>query len=394
MQSIAIIGGCGHVGLPLGLALSSQGFNVKLIDINEKVIDMVNNGDIPFKEEGAKEILSEVLQKGLLAATQDMAVVQAVDIVVFVTGTPVDEHMNPKVNDVLKVIKMYLPYLNKEQLIVLRSTVFPGVFDVVEEILNQAFGSKCKLAFCPERIVQGKGIEEIFHLPQLVSANSKEAFKSASAVFEKVAPKLIPLTPGEAELAKLMTNSWRYLEFAIANQFYMMAEEKGFDFYKILAALSEDYPRAKHFAKAGFAAGPCLFKDTMQLSAFYNNKFFLGQTAMMVNEGLADFVVEKLEKQMGTLKNKKIALLGMTFKANNDDIRESLSFKVKKLLEFKMALPLIQDPYLNTDTIESVLRQAEGVILGVPHDEYKNLKIVQPHVDCWNFWKKKEGIKE
>ena len=318
-----------------------------------------------------------------------MQLVQESDAVIFVTGTPVDEHLNPRIKDIINVIKLYLPYMNPEQLIILRSTIFPGVFRVVENMLDKAFGKKCKLAFCPERIVQGKGIEEIFTLPQIVSANSQEAFDSASEIFSHIAPKIIKLEPEEAELAKLLTNSWRYLEFAIANQFYMMVEEKGYNFYKILDALSDDYPRAKHFAKAGFAAGPCLFKDTMQLSAFYNNKFFLGQAGMLVNEGLPDFVVGQLAQRMGgSLRDKKIALLGMTFKPNNDDTRESLSFKVKKILEFRMAEVLVHDPFLeNTSTLDEVLAQAEGVILCVPHDEYKNLKLRVPFVDCWNTWK-------
>ncbi len=318
-----------------------------------------------------------------------MNLVKDSDAVIFVTGTPVDEHLNPRIKDVLNVIKLYLPYMNPSQLIILRSTIFPGVFRVIENMLQKYFNAKPNLAFCPERIVQGKGIQEIFTLPQLVSANSDEAFNKVSEIFSHIAPKIIKLEPEEAELAKLLTNSWRYLEFAIANQFYMMVEEKGFDFYKILGALSEDYPRAKHFARAGFAAGPCLFKDTMQLSAFYNNKFFLGQAGMLVNEGLPDFVVSQLESKMGgSLKDKKIALLGMTFKPNNDDTRESLSFKVKKNLEFRMADVLIHDPFLNTAGLDEILSQAEGVILGVPHDEYLKLKIDVPFIDCWNVWRK------
>ena len=398
MKRIAIIGGCGHVGFPLGLALSKGcikyvtggGYNyVELIDINTGVIESINAGKVPFLEEGAEEILREALSNGTLKATSDMSSVREADAVIFVTGTPVDEHLNPRIRDVTGVIKLYLPYMNPNQLIILRSTIFPGVFRVIENMLTKAFNGKCKLAFCPERIVQGKGIKEIFTLPQLISGNSPEAIQEASEIFSRIAPKIIHLEPEEAELAKLLTNSWRYLEFAIANQFYMMVEEKGYDFYKILNALSDDYPRAKHFARAGFAAGPCLFKDTMQLSAFYNNKFFLGQAGMLVNEGLPDFVVSQLERKMGTLKDKKIAILGMTFKPNNDDTRESLSFKLRKNLEFRMSEVLIHDPYLNTASLEEVLSQAEGVILGVPHDEYRNLKITVPFVDCWNIWRKK-----
>ncbi len=398
MKRIAIVGGCGHVGFPLGLALSKGctkyvtggGQNyVDLIDVNTEVINEINAGKVPFQEEGAEEILREALEAGTLKATSDMNSVKEADAVIFVTGTPVDEHLNPRIRDITSVIKLYLPYMKPNQLIILRSTIFPGVFRVIENMLTKAFNVKPKLAFCPERIVQGRGIQEIFTLPQLVSGNSAEAIHEASEIFSRIAPKIIELEPEEAELAKLLTNSWRYLEFAIANQFYMMVEEKGYDFYKILNALSDDYPRAKHFARAGFAAGPCLFKDTMQLSAFYNNKFFLGQAGMLVNEGLPDFVVSQLERRMGSLKDKKIAILGMTFKANNDDTRESLSFKVRKNLEFRMAEVLIHDPYLNTASLEEVLSQADGVILGVPHKEYQNLKIEVPYVDCWNVWRKK-----
>lgn len=400
MKRIAIIGGCGHVGFPLGLALSKKcmkyltggGYNyVELIDINSEVIDAINAGRVPFQEEGAEDILREALSDGTLKATSDMNEVRRADAVIFVTGTPVDEHLNPRIRDITSVIKLYLSYMNPSQLIIMRSTIFPGVFRVIENMLMKEFKAQPKLAFCPERIMQGKGLHEIYTLPQLVSANSPEAFNEAAEIFSRIAPKIIPLEPEEAELAKLITNSWRYLEFAIANQFYMMVEEKGYDFYKILNALSEDYPRAKYFARAGFAAGPCLFKDTMQLSAFYNNKFFLGQAGMLVNEGLPDFVVSQLEKRMdGSLKDKKIAILGMTFKANNDDTRESLSFKLKKNLEFRMAEVLIHDPYLKTASLEEVLSQAEGVILGVPHNEYLNLKITVPFVDCWNVWQKGE----
>lgn len=386
MKTISIIGGCGHVGIPLGIALGYKGNNVKLVDINKNAIDSINKGILPFQEDNADEYLKNILGKTLVA-TNDFDEVKKSDIVIFVTGTPVDEHHNPRVQDVISVIENYIPYMNKNQLVILRSTIFPGVFDVVENVLKEKLGG-CKLAFCPERIVQGKGIEEIFNLPQIISANSTEAFDEASELFGNITKSIIKLTPTEAELAKLMTNSWRYLEFAIANQFYMMVESKGQDFYKILDAMKYEYPRAQHFTKAGLAAGPCLFKDTMQLSAFYNNQFFLGQAGMLVNEGLPNFLIEKLEEKMGSLKNKNIVILGMTFKPNNDDTRESLSFKVKKLLSFKMANVICSDPYLkDTEEMNKALKKADGVILGVPHKEYINLKIDVPFVDCWGVWR-------
>ena len=387
MKKICIVGGCGHVGLPLGLVLADRGFDVTLLDINANAVGLINRGIIPFQEEGAEELLKKEINKNLFV-TDNADVVRIQDVVIFITGTPVDEHHNPKIHEVLNVVEKYLPLMNKEQLIVLRSTIYPGTTEIIEQKLQKHFNTRPKLAFCPERILQGKGIEEIKNLPQIVSAVSDEAAKEASEIFSKVAPKIIRLEPIEAELSKLMLNTWRYLEFAIANQFYMMVEDKGLDFYKIFEAMKEDYPRAKNYCKPGLAAGPCLFKDTMQLSAFYRNQFFLGQSAMLVNEGLPNFLVSQLEKKLGSLKNRKVALLGMTFKANNDDIRESLSFKIKKELEFKLADVLPSDPYLkDTYKLEDALSKCDAVILGVPHNEYLNLKIDKPYVDCWNVWK-------
>ena len=382
---ICIIGGCGHVGIPLGLAFASKNFDVTLVDVNPNAVENINRARLPFKEDGAEELLAAHVGKNL-RATADAAVVKKQDVVVFVTGTPVDEHLNPKIHDVVKVLDAYLPLLNKRQLVVLRSTIFPGVTRIVEETLKAKLGA-ANLAFCPERIVQGKGIEEIFNLPQLVSGVNKKSENAAASLFAAIAPKIIRIKPEEAELAKLMTNAWRYLEFAIANQFYMMVEKQGLDFYRILEAMKDDYPRARHFARAGLAAGPCLFKDTMQLSAFHNNEFFLGHSAMLVNEGLPNFLVSQLEAKMGSLKGRKIGVMGLAFKADNDDIRESLSFKVKKLLEMKMAEVLVTDEFVpGTMPLKKFVKEAEGVILGVPHSAYKRLKLKRPFVDCWGCW--------
>ena len=385
-KKVCIIGGCGHVGIPLGLAFAKKELDVTLVDVNPRAVEAINSGTLPFKEEGAEELLQAHVGKNL-RATSDADVIKRQDVVIFVTGTPVDEHLNPKIHDVLKVVSIYLPFLNKHQLVVLRSTIFPGVTRIVEDLLKKRLGA-AHLAFCPERIVQGKGIEEIFNLPQLVSGVNKASENAAANLFSVIAPKIIRLSCEEAELAKLMTNAWRYLEFAIANQFYMMVEREGLDFYRILEAMKEDYPRAKHFARAGLAAGPCLFKDTMQLSAFHNNEFFLGHSAMLVNEGLPNFLVSQLETKMGSLKGKKIGIMGLAFKPDNDDIRESLSFKVKKLLEMKMAEVLVTDEFVSgTIPLKNFIKDCDGIILGVPHSAYKGLKIKKPFVDCWGYWR-------
>lgn len=388
-KCISIIGGCGHVGLPLGLAFAHKGNKVRLVDINKEAVEMINKGEIPFIEEGAIEILRQVNKNKLMAST-DPEIIKNSDVVIFTTGTPIDEHHNPRIHDVVRVFQQYLPFLAPKHLIVLRSTVYPGTTELINNILIEKWGHSL-LSFCPERIVQGKGIQEIYNLPQIISAMNKDALQMAEELFLMIAPKVIHLEAMEAEVSKLIINAWRYIEFAAANQFYILLEQKGLNFFKIFDAIKQDYPRAQHFPKPGLAAGPCLFKDTMQLAAFHDNNFSLGQAAMLVNEGLPNFIVTQLEKKMGSLKNKKICILGMTFKANNDDIRESLSFKIKKILEYKYAQIIPSDPHLKeTMDYKKAIEIAEGVILGVPHKEFLNLKINKPYIDCWGIWKRSE----
>ena len=385
-ERIVIIGGCGHVGIPLGLALASRNFDVTLLDKHEQHVAMINQGVLPFKEEMADELLQKHIGKNLRAVT-DCCTVKDADAVVFVVGTPVDEHLTPKVHNVQQVIEEYSPYLSDRQLIIMRSTLFPGTMRIIANLLMRA-GINPRLAFCPERVLQGKGIEEIYKLPQIVSGITPDAEDDAAAIFQTLTSKIIRTTPEEAELAKLMTNSWRYIDFAIANQFYMMANDSGVNFTNVYNAMTAGYPRAKHFASPGLAAGPCLFKDTMQLASFYHNNFFLGHAAMLINEGLPDHLIKNLKRKMNdSLIDKKIAILGMTFKANNDDIRESLSFKVKKLLEIEMAHVIEYDPYLeNKMTMEQVLAEAEGMILCAPHREFSHIIPRVPYEDCWGMW--------
>ncbi len=383
---VVIVGGCGHVGFPLGLVLADSGYKVTLLDISQEKVDSINRKNIPFQEIGAAALL-EKYAGNLLTASTDPEVLRDCSVVIFSLGTPVDEHHNPRLTDLVNGIWAYIDYLDAGKLIVLRSTLFPGTSEYLVNKFAARFGT-VKLAFCPERIVQGKGIAEIHELPQIISGSNAETVEEARKLFGDIGGGVIELSLKEAEIGKLFTNSWRYLEFAIANQFYLLAEENGLDFYRIFKAITADYPRAASFAKAGLAAGPCLFKDTMQLAAFSNNNFFLGQAAMLVNEGLPNYLVMAIKRKLdNNLSGKSVAILGMTFKANNDDTRESLSFKIKKLLEFQEANVIMSDPYIPGSTpLEEALALADGIILGSPHREYLNLRPACPFVDCWGVW--------
>jgi len=297
----------------------------------------------------------------------------------------VDEFMNPtlgRLDDTLDGLVRHLPHGG---LLVLRSTVCPGTTEHVERRLS-AMGRAMDVAYCPERIAEGRALEELRLLPQLVGATGERASLRATALFGCLDVEVICTTPVEAELAKLFSNAWRYVKFAAANQFFEIAHGAGADYGRVLFALRHDYPRAADLPGPGFAAGPCLLKDTMQLAACCPDHFALGQAAMRVNEGLPGFIVEALERARG-IRGRTIGILGMAFKGDSDDRRSSLSYKLKKLLKFRGATVLTTDPHVDDPDLrplDDVLREAETFIIGAPHAAYRTLDFTgRELVDIW-----------
>lgn len=375
------------MGLPLGIALALRGVGISLVDIDPGAVDAVNDGRMPFLEPGASDALRSALDQQRIVATLDPAVISQADAVVVVIGTPVDEHLNPDPNTIPRTLTSVLAHLRSGQLIVLRSTIYPGVTRLLEEMLDTA-GLEIDVAFCPERIAEGRAMTELFELPQIVGARTESARLRAAELFEVLDDRVVFLEPEEAELAKLFTNTWRYIKFATANQLFMMANDYGLDYERIRQAVRWEYPRAADLPSAGFAAGPCLFKDTMQLAAFNNNNFTLGHAAMLVNEGLPLYLVSRLEAEFD-LRSKCVGILGMAFKGESDDTRSSLSYKLKRILNFKAGATVCTDPYVTSDPslspVEDVLDRADILIIGAPHDAYRGLKPSQPLVDIWNL---------
>ncbi len=385
-RDVVVIGGCGHVGLPLAIAFADRGAQVSIYDVSESAVGCVNAGRLPFDEPGAGPPLARAVAAGRLTASVDPSVVGRAEHVIVVIGTPVDEHLNPNQTAIPKALGSCAQYLRDGQLLVLRSTVFPGVTALVEKMLA-GLGVSIEVAFCPERIAEGKAMTELFDLPQIVSARTASGMSRAAALFSLLTGSIVELSPEEAELAKLFTNVWRYIKFATANQFYMMANDRGLDFERIRQGLAKDYPRAADMPGAGFAAGPCLFKDTMQLAAFNNNNFTLGHTAMTINEGLPLYVVHRLEQKFD-LSAMTVGILGMAFKGESDDIRSSLSYKLKRILEFKAGAVLCTDPYVTIDENllpeQEVLDRSDLLVIATPHRRYRDLVTDKPVADIWN----------
>lgn len=388
---VAIVGGGGHVGLPLGLALAQTGYKILAYDTSVNKVALINSGVVPFVEDGAEELLKSSLKADLFRASADPKCLIDANIIIVVIGTPVDEHLSPDPNSVVNAVKELLPYMNNSQLLILRSTVFPGVSKRVEDLISKELPGM-DLAYCPERIAEGHALKELSTLPQVIGARSDSSFNRASDLFNALSGKTLRITPEEAELAKLFTNVWRYLKFAAANQFYMMANDFGVDYENVRHAISYEYPRASDLPMAGFAAGPCLFKDTMQLSALVQQNFPLGHAAMMINEGTPGYLVSRLERKYD-LSNMTVGILGVAFKAGVDDTRSSLAYKLRKLLLFKCKDVLISDPLVSDERLvsqEELLVKSDLLVIGAPHSGYQELVTEKPIIDIWGL--RKNGV--
>lgn len=389
LYDICVVGGLGHVGLPLGISFADAGKRVVLYDVNHAAAEVVLQGKMPFLENGAEEVLTNVLNKTLFLSS-NKNVISDSSFIIIAIGTPIDEHLHPELEMFERFFDGIIDTINDQQHIILRSTVLPGTTERIGQYLK-SFNKCSRLSFCPERIIQGNAMEELRSLPQIVTSFDNVALSEAIDLFSLLTDEIIVLQPAEAELAKLFSNAWRYIQFATANQFYEIAMQHNIDFSRIYHAITHKYPRMQSFCKPGFAAGPCLFKDTMQLAAL-SNSFFLGHAAMLINEGLPNFVIQKLKDKYG-LKDKTVGILGMAFKANNDDKRDSLSYKLKKCLTMEAKEILCSDIYIDGDgfvSAQELVNNSDVIIVATPHTEYADLRIDDSKilVDVWNFYGK------
>ncbi|WP_231123292.1 nucleotide sugar dehydrogenase [Mycobacterium asiaticum] len=385
-KRICIVGGAGHVGLPLALVLADVGYTVDILDTNAAALKTIMAGNMPFIENGAEELLKRLLPTGRLSASTDSWIVRNADVVICVVGTPVDEYLTPQAHTFFRIITEISPYFRDDQTLVLRSTVYPGLTQRVHDSLRER-GIGVHVTFCPERIAQGHSLRELRVIPQIISGFDEEGVRVVRELFSRITSEIIEVEPQEAELAKLFCNGYRYIQFAVANQFYLLCREAGLDFDRVHHAATFKNSRVDSLPRAGLAAGPCLLKDTMQLAAFSNNNFMLGHAAMLINEGQPQFIVNMLKRRVD-LRDKTVGILGMTFKADCDDTRDSLSFKLRHLLMLEAKEVIRHDPFLDGPDyfpLDTVVDRADVIVVGVPHTQYRGLRVPSGKVveDVW-----------
>lgn len=392
MKKIFVIGGLGHIGLTLASVISEH-YEVLLFDVNEKAkFKFETKKQAIFYEPGINKLLEKNSNNLILA--NDWEQIIECDYVVVTIGTHTDEYLNPVLSHVFNLFKHLKPYLT-DQTVILRSTMYPGMTKKIEKLF---VGTQVKIAFCPERVQSGNMVNELQILPQIISANYEPALQSAKEFFDpiKIKQKILRDTTA-GELAKMMTNAYRYTEFAIANQFFMMASDAGCDFFEIFDAIIDGYPRLKNLPKPGFTGGSCLRKDSLQLAAWNSGQTFsLGYDASLVNESLPLWVFRKMRSKFGDMSTKTVGILGMAFKSDCDDTRDSLSYRMKHILENECKAVLCSDPFVKSSNFVDpnyLTENSDIVILMTPHSIYKFLEVQnKPIIDVWNFFGKGTGL--
>ncbi len=385
---IVIIGGAGHIGLPLGILFANKGKSVILYDKDKKNIDKINNSEMPFLEDDGERLLKKNKKK--IFATTNKEFIKYARAVIVCIGTPV-KNSKPDIKFFFKMFKEVKHLLNPKKPLIIRSSIYPGICLKVQNFLGKKFQN---ISYCPERVVQGKSIEELPKLPQIISGVSDAAITSAKKIFKLICKKIIVTSVLEAELIKLFSNAWRYINFSASNQFYMICEKYDINFHKLRNNMIDGYDRNKSIPKAGFAAGPCLYKDTAQLNAFLKNEFTLGKVATEINTSFPKIIYKKmLNKYKKGLIKKKIGILGMAFKSDIDDTRDSLSIDLLNYLKSKKLSVNISDHFVNMKGIikaSELIKKSDIIIIGSPHSKYKNLKIPKNKflIDSWGLFEK------
>jgi UDP-N-acetyl-D-mannosaminuronic acid dehydrogenase len=400
--TVAIVG-MGHVGLPLAIAFAQAGLRVIGLEDDEARRRSIELGKLPFQEPGAEQPLLDAVETGRLSVVDDPAVaIPPADVVILSVGTPLAADLRADYGQLRRALATLTPHLRSGQLVVQRSTVSPGtLLKVVLPFLRQTAPNvtgDLMLAACPERIAEGKAMQELASLPEIVGGIDESSSDAAAELFRILGPeKQIHLTdPTSAELAKLFTNVYRYVTFALANEFGILAEHYRVDAHRILEMVNEGYPRA-NLPKPGPAGGPCLSKDGYFLVEELTLPDFV-LLAWKLNDTMPAYIVRRLARRLAShgleLAGTPVAVLGQTFKRDSDDVRQSPAVRISEILDREGAVVRTHDPFLPGLTLEETLAGSKAFVLATDHTAYRSLRpkdvadlMAEPRVgiDCWGL---------
>src|SRR5215217_6477796 len=389
--SVAVIG-LGRVGLPLALSFAERGLRTIGVERRQPVIDQLSARQMPFSETGTQELLERVMEGGRLELTRAVQDAARADHIVLTLHTPSHVHIEIDISHVRGVIDDLLPVLREGHSLILRSTVAPGTTDWVAGYIEQRRGFRVGedlfVAHVPERIAENHFLEEIAALPCIVGGVGEGSGAKAAELFEVFGAEIVQTTPVQAELAKIWTNILRYTQFALPNLLMMEAEQYDANVFEVIDLINRDYPRGG-IANPGLTAGACLRKD-FTFSEERSSAPGMLLAVSRVHETVPLFLVKGLKARLGELRDRKVAVLGLTFKRDSDDLRDSLSFKLVRLLERELAHVARHDPHVaaDTDPLDAALDGAEAVVIATNHSAFEELLGRLPDgmllVDPWN----------
>jgi UDP-N-acetyl-D-mannosaminuronic acid dehydrogenase len=398
-RDVSVVG-LGRVGLPLALSFADRGLDVVGIDKDPTRIAAVSDGVMPFQEQGTQDLLDRVHASGGLGLSGRIEDAAEARFIVLTLGTPSLWHIEIDIADIRQVLDSLLPVLREGHALVLRSTVAPGTTEFVAGYLEQQrgfeIGKEVFVAHAPERIAENHFLEEIATLPHIIGGVDDESSDQVARLFEVFGSRIVKTTPAQAELAKIWTNIFRYTNFALPNLLMMNCEQHGANVFEVIDLINRDYPRGG-IAMPGLTGGTCLRKD-FAFSEERSNAPGMLLAVSRVNESVPFFLVEGIKSRLGGLKGKKVAVLGLTFKRNSDDLRDSLALKLVRLLERELADVATHDPHAPsaTDTLQEAAAGANAVVAATNHQEFEDPRIIRSIaeqaadgclvVDPWNVF--------
>ncbi len=396
---VAVVG-LGRVGLPLALSFADRGLNTIGIDIDVARLRSLHEGAMPFSETGAQQLLERVRAAGRLTLSERVVDAARARQIVITLGTPSFSHIEIDMRDIRAALDELLGALAPGHSLILRSTVAPGTTDFVAGYLHKrrgfAIGEEVYVAHAPERIAAGRFLAEIDSLPCIVGGVGPRSGDVAAELFGVFDAPIVQTTPVQAELAKIWTNILRYTSFALPNLLMMDCERYEANVFEVIELINRDYPRGG-IALPGLTAGTCLRKD-FAFSEERSNAPGMLLAVSRVNESVPLFLVEGCKRRIGSLSDKRVAVLGLAFKADTDDERDSLAHKLVRLLERELADVVAHDPHVSTPTpsLEEALRGADVVVMATNHSEFREahtLAAIAAYageqclvVDPWNCW--------
>jgi UDP-N-acetyl-D-mannosaminuronic acid dehydrogenase len=390
--SVAVVG-LGRIGLPLALSFADSGLEVVGVDKVPSVLQSISAGRMPFEEPGTQELLERALAGGRLRLTHQIEEAAACEHIVLTIGTPAFSHIEIDITDVRSVTDDLLPVLREDHSLILRSTVAPGTTDWLAGYIEQrrgfTAGEDMFVSHVPERIAAHRFLEEISSLPCIVGGVGAGSGEKAAELFEVFGTEIVQTTPVQAELAKIWTNIFRYATFALPNLLMMNCEQYGANVFEVIDLINRDYPRGG-IGRPGLTGGICLRKD-FTFSEERSSAPGMLLAVSRVHESVPLFLVEGLKRRLGgSLRDRKVAVLGLTFKRDSDDARDSLSYKLIRLLERDLAHVSRHDPFVpaESEPLESALAGADAVVIATNHSAYESVLSQVPGsallVDPWN----------